>query len=288
MKAICLRTEYLKEPLGLGNTTPHFFWNCEGGTAQSAYRIVACRDGETVWDSGKVRSSEMTHIAYGGAPLQSRDKIRWQVTLWDENDEEGEPTESRFELGLLSSEDWTAKWITGDTKPQKKYRMSVDCFRKKLVFFRKVTCARLYASACGVYDVHVNGKRIESFILAPGMTDYRKRIQYQTYDVTELLDKQTTLEIRLADGWYRGSSAAYGVTHVYGDTLSVIAQLEVTYEDGTSAVFGTDDTWEWCNDGPIRFADLKDGEVYDARMAPTYGGKAKIIEIGRASCRERV
>lgn len=72
MKAIHLQTEYLTKPLGLGIANPRFYWNCEGGVTQTAYQIVAVRNGEQLWDSGKVFSSRMTHIAYEGAPLHSR------------------------------------------------------------------------------------------------------------------------------------------------------------------------------------------------------------------------
>lgn len=278
MKAIHLQTEYLTEPLGLGMTTPRFYWNCEGGITQTAYKIVARREGVTIWDSGKVLSSHMTHIAYEGAPLHSRDRVEWSVMLWDENDQPGEVAESWFELGLLESSDWTARWIAGDYKPSKKERYPVDCFCRTFSVEEPVAKARLYASARGVYDVTVNGKRIEDFIFAPGMTDYRKRIQYQIYDVTSLIQKENKVELRLADGWYRGSSAAYGVTNVYGVQTSVIAQLEITLTDGTVQTYVTDDSWKWSNDGPIRFADLKDGEVYDAGRSPGYGGVAKIVE----------
>lgn len=99
MKAIRLRTEYLFEPLGLGIAAPRLFWNVQGGTRQTAYRIVARRDGTAVWDTGKVVSSRMTHIRYEGAALRSRDRVEWSVVLWDENGAEGEPATSRFELG---------------------------------------------------------------------------------------------------------------------------------------------------------------------------------------------
>ena len=278
MNAIRLRTEYLSEPLGLGITEPRFYWNCEGGEKQTAYQIVCkCAD-EVIWDSGKVKSSSMTHVRYEGRKLRSRERVLWSVKLWDENGECGETASSCFEMGLLDASDWNAKWITGDYKANKQYRQSVDCFRKSFKASREIAGARLYASARGIYDVHINGIRIEDFILAPGMTDYRKRIQYQTYDVTELLQRDNTVEIRLADGWYRGSSAAYGVTGVYGWQTSVIAQLEITYADGAVEILCTDDTWEWCNDGPIRFADLKDGEVYNAMMRPSYNGKAKVVD----------
>ena len=277
MKAIRLQTEYLTEPLGLGIATPRFSWNCAGGVKQTAYQIIAKRKDETVWDSGKVASSSMTHILYGGQPLHSRERITWTVTLWDENDAAGETVESWFELGLLHPADWTAKWVRGDYKPNKKQRYPVDCFRKAFSCEQKIVSARLYATARGVYDVSVNGKRIEDFILAPGMTDYRKRIQYQTYDVTALLHKENTLELRLADGWFRGSVAAYGVTNVFGTQTSVLAQLELTLADGTIQTVCTDDTWDWSNDGPIRFADLKDGEIFDASMQPSYHGKAREV-----------
>lgn len=274
MNAIRLRTEYLKEPLGLGIAEPRFYWNCQGGVKQTAYRIVCRRGNKVVWDSGKVSSSSMTHIPYEGESLGSRDRIYWSLTLWDEKDTPGESMESFFELGLLKAADWQAKWITGKYKPQKSCRQSVDCFKKTFTLAKPVASARLYASARGLYDVHINGQRIEDFILAPGMTDYRKRIQYQTYDVSALLQPETQVELRLADGWYRGSSAAYGVTGVYGWQTSVLCQLEIVYEDGSREIVCTDESWNWSNDGPIRFADLKDGEVYNARLHPSYSGKA--------------
>ena len=212
MRAVHLQTEYLTEPIGLDIMQPRFFWQCEGGVTQTAYQIIAKRGSETVWDSGKVDSSSMTHIPYQGKPLKSRDIITWSVCLWDEAGVQGEVSESHFEMGLLKASDWTSKWITGDYKPNKKERYPVDCFKKDFsldVSQKKgMEKARLYATAMGVYDVTINGKRIEDFILAPGMTDYRKRLQYQVYDVTSLLGEQNTMELRLADGWFRGSVAA--------------------------------------------------------------------------------
>lgn len=278
MRAIHLQTEYLTEPLGLDIAAPRFYWNCEGGVTQTAYQIVAKRNGELLWDSGKVLSSRMTHISYEGTPLRSRDRVEWSVTLWDENGQPGDSAESWFELGLLNPSDWTAQWISGNYKPNKNVRYPVDCFQRRFSLSGQVMKARLYASARGVYDVTVNGKRIEDFILAPGMTDYRRRIQYQTYDVTTMLSGENTLELRLADGWYRGSSAAYGVTNVYGTQTSVIAQLEIFLEDGTVQTVCTDSIWNWSNDGPIRFADLKDGEIYDAAKSPSFSGMAKAVK----------
>ena len=274
MKAIHLQTDYMTEPLGLGNPRPRFYWNCEGGVKQTAYQIICRRNDETIWDSGKIESSSMTHIRYGGKPLHSRDIVNWTVTLWDENGVPGEESESRFELGLLDSADWTAKWISGNYKIEKNHRYPVDCFKKEFSAKGDIVKARLYATARGVYDGSVNGHRLESFILAPGITDYRKRIQYQTYDVTALMQECNTLELRLGDGWYRGSVAAYGVINVFGNQTSILAQLEITFEDGRVETIGTDKSFAWSNDGPIRFNDLKDGEIVDASQQSGYNGKA--------------
>ena len=268
MKPTHLQTNHLFTPIGI-DETPSFSWFCEGGK-QSAYRIIVKRGEETVWDSGKTVSRQMNGISYQGKKLRSRDHLEWILLLWDENDKQSEEISSFFEMGLLDKKDWQAKWIKGNYKVNPKKRYPVDLFRKKFEVDEFET-VRLYASAKGVYDIFLNGKRIEDFILAPGITDYRKRIQYQTYDVKDYLTKGTnTLELRLADGWYRGSSAAYGVTNVYGKETSIIAQLEI---DG-KIVVKTDESFDWSNDGPIEFADLKDGESVDANRNPSYASKA--------------
>ena len=132
MKAIRLRTEYLKEPMGIDIVEPRFYWNCEGGVRQTAYQVVAEADGEKVWDSGKVKSSAMTHIPYKGRQLKSRERVIWSVRLWNEADECGGWTSSSFEMGLLVPADWKAKWITGNYPVNKKKRYPVDCFRKRI------------------------------------------------------------------------------------------------------------------------------------------------------------
>ncbi len=268
MKAIRLRTEYLQNPLGIDIQTPRLHWNCEGGQKQTARQII-CRNGqEVIWDSGKEPSDSM-QVNFP-QKLRSRDRIHWQIRLWDENDVCGEWSEAVFEMGLLCSENWKADWITGNYPVDQKKRYPVDHFRK--TFTAPVGTARLYITSCGLYEAEINGKRVGEFVFAPGHTDYRKRVSYQTYDVTELLTSgENTMEIRLADGWYRGSCGAWGIKNQYGTQTKWIAQLEV---DG-KAVLVTDETWDWCNDGPIRFADNKDGEIVDARMTPSYDGKAK-------------
>lgn len=277
MKAIRLRTEYLKNLLGIDMEHPRLLWNCEGGKTQTAFQILAETDGKTVWDSGKVSSASM-HADYP-EQLISRQQVCWKVRLWDENENCGDWSEEAFfEMGLLSHSDWQANWIAGDYSVRKKQRYPVECFRKTFSAER-VAKARLYITACGLYEARLNGRRIGDFVLAPGSTDYRRRIQYQTYDVTELLQSgENDLTVELADGWYRGSSGAKGRTNTYGTQSKLLAQLELTHTDGRMETVCTDESWRWSNDGPIRFADLKDGEVVDARFAPSYSGKARRIK----------
>ncbi|MCC8045578.1 MAG: family 78 glycoside hydrolase catalytic domain, partial [Clostridiales bacterium] len=285
MKATHLRTEYLKNPIGIDITTPRFSWHCEGGKKQSAYQIIVKREGNIIWDSGKVVSSKMHLISYEGEPLVSRDVLTWSVRLWDEKDvceEEISTTETAvFEIGLLQKSDWKAQWMKGDYEPKKNARYPADYFKKEFAVEKEVKKARLYATAMGYYEAAIDGRRVGDYVLAPGSTDYNKRIQYQTYDVTEYFEEKRkySLSFILGDGWYRGSIGCFGKTNVFGRETKLLAQLEITYLDGTTDVIGTDDSFAWSNDGPIRFNDFKDGEIVDANRTPSYSGNAKLTEV---------
>lgn len=268
MHAIRLRTEYLIAPMGIDIQNPRLMWNCEGGKTQTAFQIVTEK-----WDSGKVLSSSMQAVY--PEVLSDRERVNWKIRLWDENDQPGDWAESFFELGISR---WQAKWITGNYRVKCRKRYPVDCFRK-VFSAKKIVKARLYVTACGVYEARLNGEKCGDFILAPGVTDYRKRVQYQTYDVAERLkDGENELTLWLADGWYRGSVGAWGIRNEYGTETKVLAQLELTMADGTVQTVVTDESWDWSNDGPIRFADNKDGEVLEAWMEPSYKGKAKLTQ----------
>ena len=269
MKAIRLRTEYLNDPLGIDIVRPRLMWNVEGGVKQTAYQIVTEK-----WDSGKVAGDTM-HAVYP-EDLKDRERVNWRVCLWDENDQPGDWSEAFFEMGIS---EWQAKWITGNYKVNKKKRYPVDCFRKSFSVEKTVKDARLYITACGLYEVRLCGRRVGDFVMAPGYTDYRKRVQYQTYDVTDMLHKgENEMTVQLADGWYRGSCGAWSLKNRYGTETKLLAELEMTFEDGSRQTVITDESWDWSDDGPIRFADNKDGEIIEAFRSPTYWGKAKLTK----------
>ncbi|MER7441480.1 family 78 glycoside hydrolase catalytic domain [Micromonospora avicenniae] len=131
----------------------------------------------------------------------------------------------------------------------------------------KVSRARIYASALGVYQLSLNGRRVGDHELAPGWTDYDKRVQYQTYDVTgQLQPGDNVLGGLLGDGWYAGTIASFGTDH-YGSRPHLSAQLVVDYADGRTEIVGTDGSWR-ATPGPFRQSDLIHGETYDARRLP--------------------
>lgn len=275
MQAIRLKTEFLTDPIGIDMLKPRLFWNCDGGVTQTAYKIVATDDwGNTLWESGKIPSSSMRCL-WGGAPVAAKTKVLWKVRLWDESDVCGPWSEATFETGI---DTWKASWITGNYKVNKKERYPVDCFRK-CFDAKDIAKARLYITACGVYEAQINGQKCGNFVLAPGHTDYRKRIQYQTIDVTDLLAEGTNaLTVQLADGWYRGSCGAWGRRNQYGTHTKLLAQLEITHLDGSVQTIVSDGSWDWSNDGPIQFADNKDGEIVIANRVPSYKNKAKLTK----------
>ena len=273
MKAIRLKTDALVNPVGMDNRTPRLSWNCTEGSRQLAYEILAVDDeGKELWNTHKVKSSSMD-VLWGGAPVLPETKVIWKVRLWDENDQMGEWQEAYFETGINK---WQARWITGNYRVNKKKRYPVDCFCKDFET-SNIKKARLYITACGLYEAKINGKKAGDFVLAPGITDYRKRVQYQTYDVTELLQPgKNRITVQLADGWYRGSCGAWGLKNQYGTQTKLLAQLKLTKKDSSVQIISTDESWRWSNDGPIRFADNKDGEIYDANVSPTYKNRARV------------
>lgn len=145
-------------------------------------------------------------------------------------------------------------------------------FSKNITTKKEIKRAELSISAIGVYEAEINGVRVGEFILAPGLTSYKTRIQYQTYDVTDMLKDENTLSITLGKGWHRGRISINDKVINQTDG-AVIAELAVTYDDGSEEIIITDDSWS-VTTSKIMFSDLYDGETYDAN--------ALIKELGNA------
>ena len=180
------------------------------------------------------------------------------------------PDDRTFDAGKVTAEGL----LVDSAGPEVWWRRDdpVPLLRKSFDLADKaVTRARIYASARGVYELRLNGERVGDYELAPGWTDYRKRIDYQAYDVTDQVRAgDNVFGAEVASGWYTGNLAMFG-PDVYGSETSLIAELVVDYADGTSAVVGTDGSWK-TTPGPTRTADMLDGESYDARVADEVAG----------------
>jgi alpha-L-rhamnosidase len=292
-----LRCEYLANPLGIDEIRPRLSWvlgdaNHTRGQHQTAYRILVASsekklgaDQGDLWDSGRVESSQQNQIEYNGKSLTSRLRCYWKVRIWDKDNKPSAWSKpALWTMGLLEAADWKAKWIgtkpivlTGDPKQDSIARLMTPSplLRKRFSSAGRVSRATLYVTALGLYEVKLNGKRIGDHELAPEWTDYRDRVQYQTYDVTALVAKgENVLSATLADGWYVGAIGSFGDLvanrgRSYGSVdRRLLAQLEIETADGQVVHVVSDESWRVNPDGPVRSADIYLGEICDARKQP--------------------
>ena len=173
-----------------------------------------------------------------------------------------------FRTGRMDTP-WTGQWITDGSYvfTEKKVSPKVMVFRRRLDVTRPVISAEIYATALGIYELTLNGGKVGSQYLAPGFTSYRHDLQYQRYDVTDQLQAHNTLIAEVAGGWAVGSFVMTRANRITAKRQALLLELRLTYADSSVEVIGTDDRWEVALDGPVKLADLYDGETYDARVS---------------------
>lgn len=268
-----LQTENTTNPIGIGTRNPRFNWQIvsdKRGVAQTAYEILVSNTAADLskgnaWSSGKVTSDQSVFIAYKREALKSSTRYFWKVKIWDNA---GKATAwsdpAFFETGFLSSTDWKAKWIESGL-PGDEVLGASPYFRKVFDLTKPIASARLSITAHGMYEASINGKRVGDAFLTPGWTSYKTRLQYQVYDVTASLTKgPNAIGVILGDGWYRGHLAWEDNKNIYGNKVGVLAQLSITYSDGTSETIVTDEQWK-THTGPIVSSSIYHGERYDAQ-----------------------
>ncbi len=171
-----------------------------------------------------------------------------------------------------------SEWI----KSRRDYGEVCPVFRKTFSCGKNVIKAKLQITAMGVYEACLNGKRIGDFFLAPGWTEYDKRHQYQTYDVTECIKNENVLYVTVGKGWYRGMLIEWRDQNIWGGVSAIIAALNIEYDDGTIQNVFTDNTWQ-TSESQIRMSEIYDGETYDASFIPSNWEPASILHAAKSS-----
>ncbi len=301
-----LRCEYRVDPLGMDVAQPRLSWlmrDDRRGARQTAFRIVVAstperlaQDQGGLWDSGRIASDASNQIEYAGTPLVSRQRCHWKVRIWDQD---GRPsdwsTPACWSMGLLVPDDWRATWIGAEAlppptavpppaavqepapkkrgKPLSKARRDAAprplYLRKAFALDQPIRRATAYVTALGLYELRLNGTRVGDHLLAPEWTDYHKRVQYQTYDVTSLIRPgANAIGAILGNGWYCGDWQKWQakLSPIYGIQPYLLAQLEIERDDGSLQVVATDGSWRVTDAGPMRFSGIFEGETYDARL----------------------
>ncbi|WP_194775393.1 glycoside hydrolase family 78 protein [Pararhodonellum marinum] len=268
-----LRCENRVNPVGLDVTEPRFSWELvsdKRGTLQTAYEVRVSKTSNfknPVWASGKVESGQSILVKYQGEKLIPNQTYHWQVRTWDNQGQvSGWSSAATFKTGYFGASDWSAQWI-GQGFPEEKSRPS-PYFRKEFAAENKIEQATAYISARGLYMASINGNKIGNDYLTPGWTSYHHRIQYQVYDVTELIQSgQNAVGVVLGDGWYRGSIGFTGQEMFYGDELSFLMEIVLEYADGSKQKIISDDSWT-SGKGAVLSSDIYNGETFDARSEP--------------------
>lgn len=283
--ASSLKCEYKENPV-TDATEPRLSWilnSAQRGQLQTSYQILVAsspsilnQEKADLWNSGEVKTNQSSQIVYKGKPLHSREICYWKVRCRDKNRIWGPWSKSNYwEMGLLHSTEWKAKWIGLDLTTLGKGKVyhlpPVPYLRHEITLSKEVKKARLYVTALGLYEFSINGEKVGEDLLTPGWTDYNKRVYYQTYNVTPLLRSgENALSAMTSYGWYAGYigyALLVGnpvVKAFYGKVPVLKAQLEVEYTDGKKETFCTDQQWK-ANYGPLLESDILEGETYNAQ-----------------------
>jgi len=263
--------EYLTDPLAIDTPQPRLSWaleSSERGQKQTAYEIIVSGSNGDVWSTGKVLSSQQTHVAYAGRPLASGERVTWKVRAWDAQDQPSPfGALASWQMGLLQPTDWKGKWIAAvdqlsSTTPPAPH------LRRTFTIAKPVQSARAYVAGVGYAELYVNGKKISDHVLDPGFTRFDRRILYATHDVTSaVVQGNNAVGVILGNGFlnvHANDVWAFD-TAPWRMTPRALVQIQITYQDGTTQTVVTDENWKVAA-GPIVFDGIRNGETYDARL----------------------
>ncbi|MCP4311260.1 MAG: family 78 glycoside hydrolase catalytic domain [Bacteroidetes bacterium] len=288
-----LKCESVLNPLGIDNTTPCFSWEIAANdlydVQQTACQILVASSEEIlkknkadVWDSGMRNSSQSIQVPFEGIPLTSNQRYYWKARVKTNKGTSAYSEASYFEMGMLSQQDWKARWIAapnvwefGEFLHQRKtgkdepihWDEDAPLLRHEFTCEKAIQSARMYICGVGYYEAYLNGKKVGDHRLDPAFTRYDKRLLYVTYDVTSMLQKENAVGIMLGNGWYNmNSKAVWGFDRApWRGKPRALMQIEVEYADGSKETIISDDNWK-AQKAPVTHNNIRVGMTYDARL----------------------
>ncbi|MBW7456364.1 alpha-L-rhamnosidase N-terminal domain-containing protein, partial [Paenibacillus sepulcri] len=228
-----LRCEYRENPIGLDIRKPRISWQVQSDTRsweQSAYQIQVSLEADlsaALWDSGKVQSDQSTHVALSELNVEAAQRYYYHIRVWDKQEQASPWSEIAYwETGLLEPAGWQADWVSAPLASFPPDSEQSPLLRRTFSVKAKVKSARIYATSLGIYEISLNGIRVGEDYFTPGWTSYNERLQYQTYEVTDLLaEGGNAVGAMLGNGWYKGNLGWVDHKNIYGDRTALLLQL---------------------------------------------------------------
>ena len=271
IRIIGTTVEYEENPVGIPKD-PAFSWKIagdHGAIHQRAYEIRIARDAAfaDIVFRKEAETPQSVHVLFPEWEMESLTRYYWQVAVkTTDGERSGFSETASFVTALLTANEWQGEMVSAET-PEDAGNSKGTYVRKEFRTEKAVRSAYLCATAYGLYQAYLDGARVGADELTPGWTSYHKHLTYQTYDVTKQLqnsgEKCHCLGAMLGAGYYKGKMGFLKLRNNYGAQTGFLAQLTITYEDGTREIVATDETWMGA-DSPILFAEIYDGEIYDA------------------------
>lgn len=248
-----------------------FSWKLKSdgrGVLQTAYRLQVSLFSDfsrLLFDTKKQESEQSIGITLSGFDFNDATLYSVRVMVWDNTGEQSPWSQALRIETTRGDKEWDAYFITAEVHEDDKDKSDARLLRKEFILAEKLVSAKAYTTALGLYEFYVNGKLVTDDLFTPGWTSYNKRLLYQSYDVTGLLNEGSNcLSSMVGNGWYKGVVGFELNNHNYGDKTAFFCQLELETVSGKKIVLGSDFSWKW-HEGPILFSELYDGEHYDAR-----------------------
>jgi alpha-L-rhamnosidase len=279
--------------LGSDILKPRFSWKTQSGERnlrQTAYQVLVASSPDILqkgtgdlWDSQLVETDSSLNIPYNGKPLTSYQSCYWKVKVVTNAGHEAWSEPAYWSIGLLDTADWQAKWIglngfNERDEPESTFtRLSARYLRKEFATGKKIRSATAYISGLGLYELYLNGQKVGDAVLAPTVSEYDKKVFYNTYDISSMVKEgNNCVGVILGNGRYFGMRNYHGqpdpltgIKQINYGLPRLLLQVRIVYNDGSSAVIASNEQWKVTDQGPVIANSEFDGEEYDARKELT-------------------